>query len=120
MVRYLFTILRSALGDAVKQDGLGRSDRATQTPSPSEARPQRGLDRADLGRFLGWADAQDRNLATGWRLLAATGMHRAEALALLWPCTSCPQSSVWCTTDIGGCARTTDPGGTARPIRHPR
>ena len=35
-------------------------------------------------RFLGWADAQDPDLALGWRLLAATGMRRGEALALRW------------------------------------
>jgi integrase len=39
---------------------------------------------AELGRFLGWADAEDRDLAMGWRLLAATGMRRGEALALRW------------------------------------
>ena len=32
-------------------------------------------------RFLRWADAQDPDLAMGWRLLAATGMRRGEALA---------------------------------------
>ncbi len=35
-------------------------------------------------RFLRWADAQDPDLAMGWRLLAATGMRRGEALALRW------------------------------------
>ena len=39
---------------------------------------------AELGRFLGWAEAYDRDLAMGWRLLAATGMRRGEALALRW------------------------------------
>jgi integrase len=37
---------------------------------------------AELGRFLGWADAEDQDLAKGWRLLAATGMRRGDALAL--------------------------------------
>jgi integrase len=37
-----------------------------------------------MGRFLRWADAQDLDLAMGWRLLAATGMRRGEALALRW------------------------------------
>lgn len=37
---------------------------------------------ADLGRFLGWTDTEDRDLAKDWRLLAATGMRRGEALAL--------------------------------------
>ena len=38
----------------------------------------------ELARFLGWADAEDSDLALGWRLLAATGMRRGEALALRW------------------------------------
>nr|WP_275586542.1 site-specific integrase [Geodermatophilus normandii] len=39
---------------------------------------------AQLARFLRWADADDPDLAMGWRLLAATGMRRAEALASRW------------------------------------
>jgi integrase len=38
----------------------------------------------ELGRFLRWADAQDPDLAMGWRLPAATGVRRGEALALRW------------------------------------
>ncbi|SFK74683.1 Phage integrase family protein [Geodermatophilus ruber] len=38
----------------------------------------------ELARFLRWADAEDPDLAMGWRLLAATGMRRGEALALRW------------------------------------
>jgi len=37
-----------------------------------------------LGGFLSWADTHDPDLAMGWRLLAATGMRRGEALALRW------------------------------------
>jgi integrase len=37
-----------------------------------------------LARFLAWTDDYDRDLAMGWRLLAATGMRRGEALALRW------------------------------------
>src|SRR3954451_5364579 len=84
-VRYVFTILRSALGDAVKQGRLSVSptDRSTP-PSQSEARPpeMQAWTAAELGRFLGWAEAYDRDLGMGWRLLAATGMRRGEALAL--------------------------------------
>jgi integrase len=86
-VGYVYTILRSALGDAVKQGRLSvnPTDRSTP-PSPSEARPpeMQAWTAAELGRFLRWADAQDRDLAMGWRLLAATGMRRGEALALRW------------------------------------
>ncbi|MCF6509071.1 site-specific integrase [Blastococcus sp. MG754426] len=86
-VRYVYTILRSALGDAVKQGRLSvnPTDRSTP-PSPSEARPpeMQAWTAAELGRFLGWAEARDRDLAMGWRLLAATGMRRGEALALRW------------------------------------
>ncbi|MFQ1002606.1 tyrosine-type recombinase/integrase [Modestobacter sp. SSW1-42] len=85
--RYVFTILRSALSDAVKEGRLtvNPTDRATP-PSPKESRPpeMQAWTAAELGRFLGWADARDREIAMGWRLLAATGMRRGEALALRW------------------------------------
>jgi integrase len=86
-VRYVFTILRSALGDAVKHGRLAvdPTDRSTP-PSPSEARPpeMQAWTAPELTRFLRWADAEDPDLAMGWRLLAATGMRRGEALALRW------------------------------------
>jgi integrase len=86
-VRYVYTILRSALSDAVRQGRLAvnPTDRSTP-PSPSEARPPKmqAWTASELSRFLGWADAEDRDLAMGWRLLAATGMRRGEALALRW------------------------------------
>jgi integrase len=86
-VRYLFTILRSALGDAVKHGRLAvnPTDRST-APSPSEARPpeMQAWTASELRRFLHWAEAQDADVAMGWRLLAATGMRRGEALALRW------------------------------------
>ena len=86
-VRYVYTILRSALADAVKhgQLAVNPTDRCTP-PSPSEARPpeMQAWTAPELPRFLNWADAQDRDLAMGWRLLAATGMRRGEALALRW------------------------------------
>src|SRR3954470_5609520 len=82
-VRYVFTILRSALGDAVKQGRLAvnPTDRST-APSRWEARPpeMQAWTAPELFRFLRWADAQDPDLAMGWRLLAATGMRRGEAL----------------------------------------
>ncbi len=76
-VRYVYTILRSALSDSVKQGRLtvNPTDRSTP-PSPSEARSpeMQAWTAPELGRFLGWIAAQDPDLAMGWRLLAATGM----------------------------------------------
>jgi integrase len=86
-VRYVYTILRSALSDAVKHGRLARNptDRSTP-PSPSEARPpeMQAWTAPELGRFLRWAEDRDPDLAMGWRLLAATGMRCGEALALRW------------------------------------
>ena len=86
-VRYIHTILRSALSDAVKHGRLtlNPTDRSTP-PSPSEARPpeMQAWTAPELSRFLHWAEARDPDLAMGWRLLAATGMRRGEALALRW------------------------------------
>jgi integrase len=77
----------SALGDAVEHGRLAvnPTDRAT-APSPAQARPpeMQSWVAAELGRFLRWAEARDQDLAVGWRLLAATGMRRGEALGLRW------------------------------------
>jgi integrase len=86
-VRYIYTILRSALGDAVRRGRLAANptDRS-RPPTPSEARPpeMQAWTAGELVRFLGWAETRDPDLAMGWRLLAATGMRRGEALALRW------------------------------------
>ena len=86
-VRYVYTILRSALCDAVRHGRLSvnPTDRSTP-PSPSEARPpeMQAWTAGELVRFLRWAETRDPDLAMGWRLLAATGMRRGEALALRW------------------------------------
>lgn len=86
-VRYVYTILRSALSDAVRHGRLSvnPTDRSTP-PSPSEARPpeMQAWTAAELVRFLRWSEDRDPDLAMGWRLLAATGMRRGEALALRW------------------------------------
>jgi site-specific recombinase XerC len=61
-VRYVYTILRSALSDAVKHGRLERNptDRSTP-PSPSEARPpeMQAWTAAELARFLRWAEDRD-------------------------------------------------------------
>src|SRR3954452_9958141 len=83
-VRYIYTILRSALSDAVKHGRIARNPTDQSTPpSPSEARPpeMQAWTAAELARFLRWAEARDPDLAMGCRLLAATGMRRGEALA---------------------------------------
>ncbi|MCW2535694.1 MAG: Integrase, partial [Modestobacter sp.] len=86
-VRYVFTILRSALADAVRHGRLAvnPTDRSSP-PSPSQARPpeMHAWSAPELARFLSWADAHDSNVAMVWRLLAFTGMRRGEALALRW------------------------------------
>jgi integrase len=83
-VRYVYTILRSALSDAVKHGRLSvnPTDRSTP-PSPSETRPpeMQAWTAAEPARFLRWAQDRDPDLAMGRRLLAATGMRRGEALA---------------------------------------
>src|SRR3954451_21508846 len=83
-VRYVYTILRSALADAVKHGRLAvnPTDRSTP-PSPSQARPpeMHAWTARELTRFLRWADEHDSDIAMAWRLLAYTGMRRGEALA---------------------------------------
>jgi integrase len=86
-VRYVFTILRSALSDAVKHGHLAvnPTDRCSP-PTPSQARPPEMLawTAVELARFMTWSEAYDSDAAMAWRLLAFTGMRRGEALALRW------------------------------------
>ncbi|MFC7572463.1 site-specific integrase [Klenkia terrae] len=86
-MRYVFTILRSALADAVKHGHLAvnPTDRSTP-PTASQARPpeMQAWTAAELARFLGWAEKYDSDMAVAWHLLAFTGMRRGEALALRW------------------------------------
>ena len=80
-MRYVYTILRAALGDAVKHGRLAANptDRSTP-PTPSEARPpeMQAWTASELVRFLAWAEVRDPDLAMAWRLLAATGMRRGR------------------------------------------
>jgi integrase len=90
--RYVFTILRSALGDAVKQWRLAvnPTERSTPPSSSEDRLPKRQAWTApELARFLRWTDAQDPDLAVGRRLLAATGMRRGEPLACVG------ETSIW-------------------------
>lgn len=86
-VRYVFTILRSALSDAVKHGHLAvnPTDRCSP-PTASQARPpeMHAWTAHELARFLTWTKEHDADIAMCWRLLAYTGMRRGEALALRW------------------------------------
>jgi Phage integrase, N-terminal SAM-like domain len=69
-VRYVYTILQSALGDAVKHGRLAvnPTDRSTP-PSPSQARPpeMHAWTAPELARFLQWAEEHDSDVAMAWR-----------------------------------------------------
>ena len=68
-VRYVFTILRSALSDAVKQGRLAvNPDRPVHGAQPVRGPPpeMKAWTAPELARFLGWADAYDPDLAMGW------------------------------------------------------
>jgi integrase len=86
-VRYIHTILKAALRDAVAQ-GLIATNPADKARPPA-AREARAPEihpwtAAQLSTFLRWADEHGRTDATAWRVLAFTGMRRGEALALRW------------------------------------
>lgn len=86
-VRYVHTIIHSGLSAAVR-DGLlvvNPSDRADPPSAKAAASPEmRFWSAFELRAFLEHAKATNDELATGWALLAATGMRRGEAIALRW------------------------------------
>lgn len=86
-VRYLHTILHSALKAAVRDGKLSvnPADKAVP-PSPREAASpeMKTWTGEELSTFLDWSKARQDELHIAWTLLAMTGMRRGEALALRW------------------------------------
>jgi integrase len=84
-VRYVHTILRRALQDALRQNLLVRNPSdAASPPSPSQAKAPRmqTWTAEELRRFLDHV-RKDR-LYPAWRLAAMTGVRRGELLGLKW------------------------------------
>lgn len=86
-VRYVHTIVHSALSAAVR-DGLlavNPADKATPPSAKEAASPEmRHWTAQELRAFLGHAKQTEDELWPLWAILAATGMRRGEALALKW------------------------------------
>lgn len=85
-VRYVHTILRSALRAAVEGDLIARNpcDKGAKPPKASEAKPpeMQAWTASDLRTFLGWSIGHADH--TAWLVLAHTGLRRGELLALRW------------------------------------
>jgi integrase len=86
-VRYVHTILKAALREAVAQGLLATNpaDRATppaaRAAKAPEIHPWTG---PQLSSFLAWGDERGSADAVAWRVLAYTGCRRGELLALRW------------------------------------
>lgn len=87
-VRYVATILRAALGEAVAAGMLARNPADPERAKPPTAKEARApemhpWDAAQLGAFLDWS-RENSQLHAAWHVLAMTGMRRGELLALRW------------------------------------
>lgn len=103
-VRYVHTILKSALREAVSQGLLAANPaEKAKPPAAREAKaPEIHPWTADeLKTFLGWAEGQDRPDFASWHLLAFTGMRRGEMLALRWRDVDFEQSRVSVRRSVG-------------------
>ena len=86
-VRYIHTILKASLREAVDQGLLATNpaDRAKPPTSAAARSPEMHVWDADqLSRFLDWAREVEHDDAISWHVLAFTGMRRGELLALRW------------------------------------
>jgi integrase len=86
-VRYIHTILSSALGAAVKTRRLARNPAADTSPptaKQAKAPEMHPWTAGQLAAFLGWAREHAPAGFPLWHVLAFTGMRRGEALALRW------------------------------------
>jgi integrase len=84
-VRYVHTILRAALQDAVNADLLVRNPARATPPTAKQARApeMRAWSSDELRRFLVWS-AVNSTVPAAWLVLAMTGVRRGELLALRW------------------------------------
>jgi len=87
-VRYVATILRAALGEALAAGMLTRNPADPKRAKPPTAKEARAPEMhpwnaAQLAAFLGWS-AEHSQLHAAWHVLAMTGMRRGELLALRW------------------------------------
>jgi integrase len=86
-VRYIHTIVRSALQMAYEWDLVPRNAADRAKPPKPKARGDRHeqfrtWDRQTLGKFL--RDTEGERLQPLWLLLATTGLRRGEAIGLSW------------------------------------
>lgn len=82
-VRYLHTIVKAVLQDAVDKGVLSRNPAALAKPPASKDRGQMNTwTKEQVTAFL--ASQEQTELGPLWRLLATTGMRRGEALGLSW------------------------------------
>jgi integrase len=86
-VRYIHTILHSALATAVDDNLIAVNPAAkAKPPTAKEAKSpeMQTWDADQLRTFLDWAERERPELYPVWLLLAMTGMRRGEALAVRW------------------------------------
>lgn len=84
-IRYVHTVLRHALADAVKWNRLVRNPADNAEPpsaSAAKARNMRTWTAAELHGYL--EHVRGDRLYAAWRVLATTGMRRGELLGLSW------------------------------------
>jgi integrase len=87
-VRYVATILRAALGEAVAAGMLARNPADPERAKPPSAKEARAPEihpwtAGQLAAFLDWS-REHSQLRPAWHVLAMTGMRRGELLALRW------------------------------------
>ena len=86
-VRYIHTIMHSALAAAVDDNLIAVNPAAkAKPPTAKEAKSpeMQTWDADQLRTFLDWAERERPELYPAWLLLAMTGMRRGEALAVRW------------------------------------
>lgn len=84
-VRYIHSIVRRALADAIKWNRLTRNPADTADPPSSRAGSSSQMKTwsgPELGRFLD--SVRDDRLYACWHFLAMTGCRRGEALGIRW------------------------------------
>jgi integrase len=83
-VRYMHTVIREALQQAVKENLLARNPADATEPPTVKTKEMRPLSEQEMEKFL--ESASDDRLFPAYVLAVATGLRRGELLGLCWDC----------------------------------
>lgn len=94
MVRYIHTLIRQALAQALKESFLSRNVADATSPPTIRNKQFKPIEESELIAFLENKEVKDDRLYAAYVLVATTGLRRGELLGLCWDCVALEQENI--------------------------